>query len=303
MKALAAIGLGSNRGNRESWLLAAARALEHLPGITPKALSRAYSTTPIGPPQPSYLNAAMLLETTLGPEELMAALLGVEAGLGRRRSEPQGPRTIDLDLLQFEDRLSDLPRVTLPHPRLGERAFALVPLLELWPEATDPRSGKPWRSFLERLGSTGVSPGKPLPLRIERTDHEHRADHRFSVTGRTLEETLEKAALAFIDFMVDRHLVTERERHLIEVHGESPTDLLIQLLSEILFHLDGRLLVPKRAGLVTRKGDTLQVALYGEPLRSEEQVVEHVKAVTYHRASLERNRKNRLWKAMTVVDL
>jgi 2-amino-4-hydroxy-6-hydroxymethyldihydropteridine diphosphokinase len=114
--------------------------LRHEPGVRVLALSTLRWTEPWGlADQAPFLNGACALETTLGPEELLDVLLGVERVLGRRRDGPRfGPRTIDLDLLLYGTETVERPRLTVPHPRLTERAFALEPLLDLDPELALP---------------------------------------------------------------------------------------------------------------------------------------------------------------------
>jgi len=136
----AVIGFGANLGDRLGTMRAAARALSLVVGV--ERTSRVYATAPVGgPPQPEYLNAAALAVCQRTPGDLLDALLAIEADLGRVRGEKDGPRTIDLDVLWIEDKAIGTPRLVVPHPRLHERAFALVPLLELVPDARDPRTG------------------------------------------------------------------------------------------------------------------------------------------------------------------
>jgi len=301
----AVIGLGSNLGNREKWLISAAKALEHLPRVEPQALSSAYLTEPMGPRQRKFLNAAMLVQAELQPSELMLALLGVEAGLGRRREakNPKGPRNIDLDLLIFENCSLDSEVVTLPHPRLSERAFALIPLLELWPDATCPLNGKPYREVLATLPDQGIDPGHPIPKVVNRIDHPHTADLRFSVSASSLAATLELALLALIDIIVDREQVIEKERLLIETKGGDEVELLVGLLSELPYLLEAKDFVPRRASLLDLGRDRARVALYGERLRSQRQILQNIKAVTYHGASLERHRHKQRWTAQITIDI
>jgi 2-amino-4-hydroxy-6-hydroxymethyldihydropteridine diphosphokinase len=116
-----------------------------LAGVAVRARSRVYETEPIGPPQPSFLNAAIYVECMLSPVELLDALLRIERALGRTRGATDvrwGPRLIDLDILWIDGLVVDDPRVVVPHPRLLERAFALVPLIEVAPGAVDPRTGR-----------------------------------------------------------------------------------------------------------------------------------------------------------------
>jgi 2-amino-4-hydroxy-6-hydroxymethyldihydropteridine diphosphokinase len=123
------VGLGANLGDRHESFR---RALELMPGVV-EAVSPRYETAPIGPPQPSYLNAALRLRTTLAPLALLDALLAIERTLGRDRDRETrwGPRTLDLDVLLWPGRTLDEPRLHVPHPRLGDRAFALAPLLDV----------------------------------------------------------------------------------------------------------------------------------------------------------------------------
>ena len=132
------VGLGSNLGDREATIRAAVAAL---PGVV--AVSALRETEPVGPvEQPPFLNGAVALETELSPRELLDVLLAVERELGRERRERWGPRTIDLDLLLYGDRVVDEPGLSLPHPRLHERRFALEPLAELDPELAVPGRGR-----------------------------------------------------------------------------------------------------------------------------------------------------------------
>lgn len=134
--ATALIALGSNLGDRARLIAAALERLDRLPGTRVVASSALYETDPIGPPgQPPYLNAAAAVRTSLDPRGLLEACLRIETDLGRVRGERWGPRTIDLDLLLHGRANIDEPGLRLPHPRLTERAFVLVPLAEIAPEA------------------------------------------------------------------------------------------------------------------------------------------------------------------------
>jgi len=142
--ARAYIGLGANLGDREATIRRALELLGERPGIRVAAVSTLRETEPWGfAEQPRFLNGAAALETTLTPRELLDALLAVERDLGRTREGPRyGPRTIDLDVLLYDDELVDEPGLTVPHPRLHERAFALEPLLDLDPELAVPGRGR-----------------------------------------------------------------------------------------------------------------------------------------------------------------
>jgi 2-amino-4-hydroxy-6-hydroxymethyldihydropteridine diphosphokinase len=118
-------------------------------------MSSFYDTEPVGyREQPRFLNGAMLLETELGPRELMRELLGVERAMGRKRegAVPKGPRVIDLDLLLYGDWVLWAEDLILPHPRMEERRFVLEPLTEIAPEWVHPVLGVMVRELLERLG-------------------------------------------------------------------------------------------------------------------------------------------------------
>ena len=146
----AVIGLGSNLGDRRALLR---RALEGLASFgTPVGISALYETEPVGPPQPLFLNAAVALDTPLTPLALLDQLLVLEISLGRVRQERWGPRMIDLDILWTDTGGFVTPRLTVPHPELRRRAFALRPLLDVAPEAVDPRDGTPYRAILAELG-------------------------------------------------------------------------------------------------------------------------------------------------------
>jgi 2-amino-4-hydroxy-6-hydroxymethyldihydropteridine diphosphokinase len=140
---LAYIGLGANLGDREATMRAALAALDAVPGVRVVAVSTFRETDPVGyVDQPRFLNAAAAVETDLDPRGVLAALLAVERELGRTREGPRyGPRTIDLDLLLFGDARLDEPGLTVPHPRLQERAFVLDPLAELDPGLVVPGLG------------------------------------------------------------------------------------------------------------------------------------------------------------------
>lgn len=126
------LSLGSNLGNREETLRKAVRRLAAADGVKKLAVSSLYETEPWGKKeQPSFLNIAVSLQTTLTPEELLALAQAVETELGRVRHERWGPRTIDVDILLIEGVERKTPTLTLPHPYMTERAFVLVPLAEI----------------------------------------------------------------------------------------------------------------------------------------------------------------------------
>lgn len=147
--ARAALGLGSNLGNRQARLAAAVRRLAE--GGPIAAVSSLYETAPIGgPAQGPFLNAAVVIETALPPRRLLEVCQAVEREAGRRRLVRWGPRSLDVDLLLYEGEVVDEPGLRVPHPRLAARRFALEPLVEAWPEAALP-DGTAVASFLAGL--------------------------------------------------------------------------------------------------------------------------------------------------------
>ena len=136
------VGIGSNLGDREGNLRRAVELLSAEDGIDIVSVSEIRETDPVGPvEQAPFLNGAVRIETDLAPRELLQRLLGVEQRLGRVRGKRWGPRTIDLDLLLYGDEVVDEPGLTVPHPRLHERRFALEPLSDLAPRLEIPGNG------------------------------------------------------------------------------------------------------------------------------------------------------------------
>lgn len=151
-----AIALGSNVGDSPTILKSALDILDHTPGIALEAKSHCYRTVAVGPPQPDVLNACALLSTTLEPQDLLNTLLQIEAKFGRVRRERWGPRSLDLDLLLFDDRILQQPGLQIPHPRMNQRAFVLVPLAEIAADWVEPVSGKAIAELLQQVDCSGV---------------------------------------------------------------------------------------------------------------------------------------------------
>ncbi len=164
---LAYIALGANlpgpAGPPEATLASAGVRLASLGSIG--ARSSLYSTTPVGfADQPRFLNAVVALETKLTPFELLGAVLLIEGEFGRDRTDsvPNGPRTLDLDILLYDDLVLSVAGLEIPHPRLAQRAFVLVPLNEIAPNFRDPRSGKTVSQLLAELGANRVQSGQEV---------------------------------------------------------------------------------------------------------------------------------------------
>ena len=136
------IGLGANLGDPESQVRRAIAALASLPRTRLLAASSLYRSAPVGVgTQPDFINAVAEVETALGARELLDELLTAEARFGRERPSPGAPRTLDLDLLLYGDQVIAEPGLTVPHPRMHERAFVLMPLAEIAAEISIPRKG------------------------------------------------------------------------------------------------------------------------------------------------------------------
>jgi 2-amino-4-hydroxy-6-hydroxymethyldihydropteridine diphosphokinase len=138
------LGLGANLGDRDATIRSAVELLGRDGGVDVVRVSTLRETDPVGlVDQPRFLNGVAVVETELSPRELLDRLLAVERELGRTRTGPRyGPRTIDLDLLVYGDETVDEPGLTVPHPRLAERQFALEPLAEVEPDLVVPGRGR-----------------------------------------------------------------------------------------------------------------------------------------------------------------
>jgi 2-amino-4-hydroxy-6-hydroxymethyldihydropteridine diphosphokinase len=150
------LALGSNLGDRLANLQMAITALAPHASVT--AQSPVYETPPWGYlDQPAFLNQALQAETILGPEELLVFLKQIEARLGRLATVLNGPRPIDLDILFYDDLVLETPRLSLPHPRLPGRAFALLPLVDLAPDLRHPVLNKTIRQMLQECDCSGIT--------------------------------------------------------------------------------------------------------------------------------------------------
>ena len=152
----AAIALGSNLDGPEARVRQGFAQLAALPETWVLARSALYRTAPVGyADQPPFINACALVDTRLAPRELLDGLLEIERKAGRVRDIPNGPRTLDLDIILYGGLAIDEPGLTVPHPRAHERAFVLAPLLDVWPDATIPGHGSA-RECLARVKDQAI---------------------------------------------------------------------------------------------------------------------------------------------------
>ncbi len=141
MKTRTAIGLGANLGSRTAQILRSRHLIAALPGTQEVAFSPLYETAPMQASGPDFINAVQIIDTDLPAEELLRRLQKIEAQEQRERPYPNAPRTLDLDLLLYGDAVINTSDLAVPHPRMHERAFVIVPLLQVWPDAIIPGLG------------------------------------------------------------------------------------------------------------------------------------------------------------------
>ena len=164
------VGLGANVGDRLATLEATVESIDEIDDVQVLDTSGIYETAPVGgPDQEPYLNAVVRTSTTLTPHDLLRELQLLEAAFGRDRSREErwGPRTLDLDILLYGELVLDSPDLVVPHPRLHERAFALIPLLEVHPGGRMPDG----RSISQLIAALAPVEGVDLYVRLEREDH------------------------------------------------------------------------------------------------------------------------------------
>ena len=166
VRARAVLSVGANLGDRLGTLQGCVQAIARLPDTDVLAISPVYETTPVGgPAQPDYLNAVLAVQTGLPPRDLLAAVHRIEADFGRVRAGRFGPRTLDVDIIDYAGQVSSGPVLTLPHPRAHERAFVLAPWHDIDPGADLPGRGAV-AGLLAGLNQAGVRPVPGAELRV-----------------------------------------------------------------------------------------------------------------------------------------
>ncbi len=301
----AVIGLGTNLGDREENLLAAAAMLDDEPGIALVAVSPVYGTEPLGPALHPFLNAAALVETTLDPGALMQRLQACERAAGRpEKRERWGPRVLDLDVLVMGERVRAGPPPVIPHPGLLERDFALRPLLDLVPGMHHPATGARLADVLETLARrTILSDPSPLPAAVDYRLIDHAADAGLEVRGEDLERLMAAAAMALSDAVVPRGMHAESLRVDVDVDAPDAGTLLVGILQEVIYLLDTRGFLPVRARVRIDEagpGLCLRASLYGSGF-DPSWVRLPVKAATHH--GLEVCRGDGGWIARVIMDV
>lgn len=279
-------------------------------------------TAPVGPAQPDFLNSGLCMRTDAPAEALLAMALRIEERLGRERTTRWGPRTIDVDVLWAEDLTCDSEALSLPHARLRDRVFALAPLVDLVPLATDPRDESSYAAVLAKLNeadpSSAASQTFLLGDRFETiTLTHHTADEGFRVFALDRADTLAAAAEAVASTMV--HPAGVRALKVLEVtavatDSEGFTDdseRMFTWLSEVLFTLDSKRIAARRICVLADEPTFVRGLVLGEPLdETRHSVGTAIKAITYHdlqfgpiTADKRGSRVEDQWFAEVVVDV
>jgi 2-amino-4-hydroxy-6-hydroxymethyldihydropteridine diphosphokinase len=300
------VGLGSNVGSREALLRAASDLLAHSANLSLIARSSLYDTAPLGPAQPRYLNAAVNVHTALPLPAVFALLLSVEQALGRERITRWGPRTIDLDLLWCDREVVNTPTLQVPHEALYEREFALRPLVEVAPDAVDPRNGAFLTQVLATLPSdptlrrslfAETFPCDPMP---------HTADEGFVTIARDRADLLASAAECMGALVVDPATVAPARIVDVEVVMEpdaTDDERMFAWLAEVLHHLDAGRLALRRAVVLHDGEHSVRARLLGDTLdESRHGIRGALKAVTWHALEVGPCRDG-TWRAQVVLDV
>lgn len=306
-------GLGSNLGGRFSMLRAAHDLFAYaFDGHVQDSLVRI--TAPVGPAQPDFLNAAVLVRSDAPPEALLSMAMRIEEKLGRERTVRWGPRTIDVDVLWADGEAHQSESLQLPHARLRERAFALAPLLDLCPDAVDPTDNSSYRSALDALAQPAIE--GPYVLGDGFASQEvmdHTADEGFVVRALDRADLLAASAEALANIIV--HRASVRPVRVLPVHVEASSvegfadeeERMFSFLSEVLYLLDAKRFAARRVCILEDSERVVKALLLGEPLNeAKHEVGTAVKAITYHDMTIapcERGANGEQRSARVIVDV
>ncbi|MBL8683081.1 MAG: 2-amino-4-hydroxy-6-hydroxymethyldihydropteridine diphosphokinase [Myxococcales bacterium] len=303
-------GLGSNLGGRFSMLRAAHDLFAYaFDGNVTDA--RVRITAPVGPVQPDFANCAVLVRSDAPPEALLSIALRLEEKLGRERSVRWGPRTIDVDVLWIEGEAHESESLIVPHARLRERTFALAPLVELAPDASDPRDGAIYQQILRDIAPNEPDAGYELRDGFDTIEVlDHTADEGFDVKAIDRADLLAGCAEALGNTMVHRSSV--RPVRVLPVEARAAEDAegfsddserMHAWLAEVLYTLDAKRFAARRVCVTDDGPRSVRGLILGEPLdESRHEVGTAVKAITYHDMRVGPVGDDR-WEARVIVDV
>lgn len=297
-----ALGLGSNLGGRLSLLRAGAELVAERLGAQGFRSSPVWATAPLGPPQPPYLNAAIAIVSASSLDEILEVALSVEAALGRERRERWGARSLDIDVLWHDGPPFSSERVEVPHPALTQRAFAMAPLVALFPDAKA-SDGTPLGALLAARADFGERVAETLSGGFDSRVLSHTADEGFEVRAPDRADLVAAATEALGGVIVNPSSVAPRELRTLTLDlGDEDDDArLIAALSEVLYALDAGRFALRRAA-VLEDGDALRMVLVGEAIdAARHEVRTAVKAVTWHGLEVGRDGEGHF--ARVIVDL
>jgi 2-amino-4-hydroxy-6-hydroxymethyldihydropteridine diphosphokinase len=296
------LGLGANLGGRQSLLRAGAALLGHRLDDAAMRGSPVWETAPLGPPQPSYLNAAVSVRTDRSLDQVLDAALSVETALGRERRVRWGARTLDVDVLWHDGEALEREGLRVPHADLTTRPFALAPLLALHPDARDAEGARLAERPAARAAPGPVIAGS-LAEGFRTAVLSHTADEGFEVIALDRADLLAAAAEALGAVIVDPASVRPTTLLPLRVDAADLDDeaRLVTFLSECLYAFDGERFAPHRVA-VLRDDDEVHAVVLGEPLEeSRHRVRTAVKAVTWHELGVEKDPQG--LRARVILDL
>lgn len=271
-------------------------------------------TAPVGPAQPDFLNAAVLVRSDALPEELLSIAMRIEEKLGRERSVRWGPRTIDVDVLWVEGETYATEVLSLPHVRLRERAFALAPLLDVCPDAVDPTDGTPYRVVYDGLVQPSIEGPYALGDGFATDDvMDHTAGKGFVVRALDRADLLAAAAEALANIMVHRSSVWPVRVLPVTVESASShgfandEERMLAFLREVRNLLDVKRFAARRVCVLEDGERVVKALLLGEPLdETRHQVRSEVKAIACHEVTIgpcERGAHGERLSARVIVDV